>query len=66
MNEKTELVVNGFLALTDTEKAVVYAQIARIQEGRSSLKRLQESEINKALKVVSGPLGGGCPCCGSS
>ena len=65
MNEKTNRVFNGWLALTenernDFEKAVREYQAAPIDKRA----RLRESTRDHATKMQTGPLSQGCPCCG--
>jgi hypothetical protein len=65
MNDKTRRVFAGWLKLTegerrDLENAVREYNTATLSEQR----RLMESTRDSVTKMETGPLPGGCPCCG--
>jgi hypothetical protein len=63
MNDKTKLVFNGWLALFDDEREEFKRAKKEYKEG-SSTKQQQLKEAARVLKMQTGPLSGGCPCCG--
>lgn len=65
MNEKTTRVFNGWLALFADERAD-FEKAVREYNAASSTKQqqLKESTRDRVIKVQTGPLGHGCPCCG--
>jgi F0F1-type ATP synthase delta subunit len=64
MNKKVEVVVRGFLALTDAERSELITQINKYLNGTSEVKQSIRKSISESLTVNFGPAPGGCPCCG--
>jgi hypothetical protein len=63
MNDKTKLVFNGWLALSDDEREEFKKAKKEYKEG-SATRQQQLRESVRVLKMQTGPLSGGCPCCG--
>jgi hypothetical protein len=64
MNEKTEFVFNGWLALNEGERAD-FANAVGEYSGASVARRRQITEAHEhIMKMQTGPLRDGCPCCG--
>jgi hypothetical protein len=65
MNDKTRRVLNGWMALNATERAD-FERAVRDYNTTSYTKQeeLRESVHDRVIKVQTGPLGQGCPCCG--
>ncbi len=65
MNDKTKLVYNGFTKLDLTDQKEFIEAIQAWSREDYSLKEKRRKELNEAVrKVISGPLGETCPCCG--
>jgi len=65
MNNKTERVFNGWLALTPVERAEFDKAVREFNAGSS----FKQEEVRKSLrehlnKMQTGPLGSACACCG--
>lgn len=68
MTDRSQLVLNGFLQLSDAEKAEVVREINRYYNGDSSDRATFAQENLKATKRLLGPTGTGssdgvCSCC---
>jgi hypothetical protein len=61
MTKNSELVFIGWLKLTDSEKEEV---LEKIREFQSLTYYEKRSLIEKETKIITGPIGGVCPCCG--
>jgi hypothetical protein len=59
MTKKSELVFNGWLKLTESEKEEVLDEIKKYQ----NLGYIEKRAITER-KIITGPIGGTCPCCG--
>ena len=59
MTKKSELVFNGWLKLTDSEKEEVLEEIRKYQ----SLNYFEKRTITER-KIITGPIDSTCPCCG--
>ena len=65
MNEKTRKVFNGWLGLSNSERREFLEAIRDYDSANDSRKtEIRESIRNSVTKMQTGPLGGGCPCCG--
>jgi hypothetical protein len=65
MNEKTRKVFNGWLGLTEEERAQLQAAIRDFNVSNSTKQtEIRESVRKSATRMETGPLGRGCPCCG--
>ena len=60
MNERVKRVFNGWLNLTDSEKEELLEEIKKFQQE----DRDEQQIILEKAGVVTGPIGGRCPCCG--
>lgn len=66
MNEKTNKVFNGWLALTTDERQEFQKAVRDyIEQPESGKMKIRESVSKTAgTRMETGPLGRGCPCCG--
>ncbi len=65
MNNKTERVFSGWLALTPVERAELEKAVREFNAGSiSKQQELRESTRDHLTKMQTGPLGSSCPCCG--
>ncbi len=64
MNERTRIVFNGFLELTQSEQQEFISAVINHSRMTEVEKRLVESETKSMTRVSLGPLGNVCPCCG--
>jgi uncharacterized protein Yka (UPF0111/DUF47 family) len=65
MNEKTQRVFNGWVQLSSAERRDFQDAIRDYESASDSRKtEIRESMRKSATKMQTGPLGGGCPCCG--
>lgn len=66
MERSVALVVNGYLNLSNAQRAEFVNQINEFLEGGSASRdRITKEAINKSQRMDVGPIGsGGCPCCG--
>lgn len=65
MNEKVTRVFNGWLKLSESERAELQNAIREFLEKDNSGKRLLIEKVeSSATRMQTGPLGGSCPCCG--
>ena len=65
MNEKVTRVFNGWLALSDSERAELQKAIGEYLENDNLGKRILVEKVEALVtKMQTGPLGGSCPCCG--
>jgi hypothetical protein len=65
MNDKTRRVFNGWLALTVAERDEFDKALKEYNAASSTKQReLRESSHDRVIKMQTGPLSGGCPCCG--
>lgn len=65
MNDRIKLVLAGFLDLTPEEQQVFVAEVNKHYERTPMEKRAYKSHIRgDVLKMETGPLPAGCPCCG--
>lgn len=65
MNEKTERVFNGWLALSATERAEFDRAVRDYNNGSTSKQQeIRESTREHLTKMQTGPLGHPCACCG--
>lgn len=65
MNDKTKLVLNGFLELNASEQADLIREINRLREERPSEKRAIKSRITEDVQRMDlGPTSDFCTCCG--
>lgn len=65
MTDKTRQVLNGWVKLTDSEKRDFDAEVQKFQRsGELQRKDLRESFRAGIERMETGPLGGGCACCG--
>jgi hypothetical protein len=62
LTRTAEYVFRGWLALTESEKAEVLEAIKKFQD----LPYYEKQRVLTERKVVTGPLGHACPCCGRS
>ena len=65
MNDKTRRVFNGWLELSATEREE-FAKAVREYNAETFTKQreLRESTQDRVMKMQTGPLAPGCPCCG--
>lgn len=61
MTKNSELVFIGWLKLTDSEKEEILEEIRKFQ---SLTYHEKSSLIEKKTEIITGPIGGACPCCG--
>jgi hypothetical protein len=76
MNEKIRLVLSGYLALSSEDRRKFVEEINRYINATEAGKRQIESDLKTNVlkeqdsmrkagaRMETGPLGGGCPCCG--
>lgn len=65
MNKQVAKVLNGYIALSATDKHEFVQEINKYIEGTDTTKRILNEEVRKAFGSVNfGPAPGGCPCCG--
>lgn len=65
MNHKTERVFNGWLALSEAEREEFKKAKKEYKEATlAKQQQLRESSRDRVVKMQTGPLGQGCPCCG--
>lgn len=65
MNDKTQRVFNGWLALTEAERRdFADAERRYVQSTGAGRQQIQESTRSSVVKLQTGPLGQTCPCCG--
>jgi hypothetical protein len=67
MNAKVRKVFSGWMSLSDAERRVLAESVREFEQGSEYAKRsLRESTRDAIMKMDTGPLGSGCPCCGRS
>ncbi len=66
MSEDAEIVLAGFVKLSDSDQREVAEAIARYrQSDRTAQRSIGEIwEKRGRDRVLMGPVSGGCPCCG--
>jgi hypothetical protein len=65
MNDKTTRVFNGWLNLSEPERAEFRDAMQEYVAGAAGVKkRLAEDSRSVITKMQTGPLGGTCACCG--
>ena len=65
MTQRPEIVFNGYLTLTASEKTELINAINEYVESDSDKKSLTCKTANAHIvKMDIGPMGGSCPCCG--
>ena len=60
MSAKVERVFTGWLNLTDSEKEDLLKEISKFKQKKTDEQKI----ILKEASIVTGPIGGSCPCCG--
>lgn len=60
MNNKTRLVLKGYLALSPQEQAELIRELNRTID----LSQIEKSTKSRRISMELGPVSGGCPCCG--
>ena len=66
MTEDAEIVLAGYVGLSEADQREVAEAIARYRRAdRTAQKSLGESwEKRGRDRILMGPVSGGCPCCG--
>lgn len=65
MDNKVAQVLQGYLQLTDTQKAEFQREFQGFNQGGEYTKRVFRESVNASVtKMQTGPHGGSCPCCG--
>lgn len=64
MDTRVQLVLGGYLELNNDEQAEFIEEAKRHMENPYLRKSLNESIRRGEVKMVLGPLGETCPCCG--
>lgn len=65
MTDRTKLVLEGFIKLTNAEKEELIRQINDYNKKSSYGQESFKESVQKSLdSIVLGPLGSKCPCCG--
>ncbi|MGA0588852.1 hypothetical protein ACO2Q2_17285 [Dyella sp. KRB-257] len=65
MDNKVAQVLQGFLQLTDAQKAEFQKELQGFSQGGDYTKRVFRESVNASVtKMQTGPHGGSCPCCG--
>jgi hypothetical protein len=65
MNDKTRRAINGWLALSVSEREEFEKAIREYNISTATKQReLREKFSDRVSKMQTGPLSSGCPCCG--
>jgi hypothetical protein len=64
MNEKTKRVFRGWLELSSTEREEFQKAIDEYNRASETRKRELRESYDRVIKMQTGPLSQGCPCCG--
>ena len=64
MNNKTKIVFNGWLQLSQAERQQFQIGVQDFNTGTQEKKVELTESTRGVMKMETGPLGHGCPCCG--
>lgn len=65
MKNNVAKVLNGYLALSASDRQEFVKEINKYINGDERTKRVLNEEVSKSFDAVNfGPAPGGCPCCG--
>lgn len=64
MPTKVDLVLQGYAALSDTERAEFVRRVNELIDASEPRKKTLIEDLRKSTRLTMGPVGGGCPCCG--
>jgi len=64
MTNKAQIVLNGWLQLSQAERQEFAAAVAEYNAGTQQKRTVLSESSQRVMKMETGPLGHGCPCCG--
>jgi len=64
LDTKTQRVFRGFAHLDATQRSNLVEWLNEYQGATSGQREVLLGESRSALKMITGPAGEGCPCCG--
>jgi len=64
VNKQSRRVLLGLMALTDSERQEVEAELEKFKRGDINKRKDLRESFRSAEQMDLGPAGSGCPCCG--